>query len=147
MAQEGDILLFQTNDGGEITVENGLIEMSGGLATAAYLSLFGGNKKDDGRTENPFNWWGNRGETDPAKHIRSETQNLLQGLALSSAALLQIEDAVKRDLQWMINEGAASSISVEATIPGLNKLLISVSIEAVGEESNFRYVANWEAET
>ena len=49
MTQQGDVLLFQTVDDGEINIENGVVEMSGGLETAAYLSLYGGNEDDDGR--------------------------------------------------------------------------------------------------
>ena len=47
--QQGDVLLFQTIDDGNVEVINGIITMSGGLDTAAYLSLFGGNEEDDGR--------------------------------------------------------------------------------------------------
>ena len=39
MSQQGDVRLFQTNDGGEITVENGLVEMSGGLETCAFVDM------------------------------------------------------------------------------------------------------------
>lgn len=145
MAQQGDVLLFQTDDDGEITVENGLVEMSGGLETAAYLSLFGGNEDDDGRGDNPLTWWGNLDEVDPVRQYRSETQNLLQALPATTGNLRRIEDAAGRDLAWFVDERVASSVVVTASIPGINRIKLIVDIEAVGDESSFEFTENWKA--
>ena len=141
--QQGDVLLFQTNDDGNIIVENGIVEMSGGLEVMAYLSLFGGNEDDDGRDDNPFSFWGNIDEIDPARQYRSETQNLLQALPATTGNLRRIEDAVNRDLAWFIEKKIASSVSVNVTIPGINRIKITIDIEAQGEESSFEFVENW----
>ena len=141
--QQGDVLLFQTDNDGEITVTDGIVEMSGGLETAAYLSLFGGNEDDDGLSDNGNTWWGNLDEPDPAMQYRSETQNLLQGIPATTGNLRRIEDAAQRDLQWFLDEKIASSISVVVTIPELNRIKITVNIEAQGEEFNFEFVENW----
>ncbi len=143
--QQGDVLLFQTDDDGEITVENGLVEMSGGLETAAYLSLFGGNEDDDGRGASPLTWWGNLDEVDPVRQYRSETQNLLQALPATTGNLRRIEDAAGRDLAWFVGERVASSVTVAASIPGINRIKLKVDIEAVGEESSFEFTENWKA--
>ena len=143
--QQGDVLLEQTDDGGEITVVNGVITMSGGLETAAYLSLFGGNGDDDGRKGNPKTWWGNLLEISPAKKYISETQHLLQSIPAVSASLRKIEDAAKKDLNWFLTESIASSVTVLASIPDLNKITLTVIIEAVGNESEFEFTENWKA--
>lgn len=143
--QQGDVLLFQTNDGGNISVETGIVEMSGGLETAIYLSLFGGNEDDDGRVNNVFNWWGNITETDVNKHYRSETQNLLQSIPAITSNLRRIEDAVKRDVAWLMQNKIASSFDVVVRLIELNKISIKVSIQAVGVESDFEFVENWKA--
>jgi phage gp46-like protein len=143
--QQGDVLLFQTDDGGEIIVEGGITTMTGGIETSAYLSLFGGNEDDDGRDENPHNWWANISEPDPTKEYRSETQHLLQALAATSGNLRRIEDAAKRDLEWFLTEKVASSVDVVASIPGLNRIKLTVTIEAIGDESTFEFVENWKA--
>lgn len=143
--QQGDVLLCQTNDDGEINVDNGIVEMSGGLETAAYLSLFGGNEDDDGRADNPATWWANLDEVDPARQYRSETQNLLQALPATTGNLRRIEDAAVRDLAWFTQANVASSVAVAASIPGLNKIKLTINIEAVGEESSFDFVENWKA--
>ncbi len=145
MAQQGDVLLFQTDDDGDVTVENGLVEMSGGLETAAYLSLFGGNEDDDGRDSNALSWWGNLGEDAPARQYRSETQHLVQALPATSGNLRRIEDAAGRDLAWFVESRVASSVSVSASMPGLNRVKLIVNIEALGEESSFEFVENWKA--
>lgn len=143
--QQGDVLLFQTDDDGEINVSGGIVEMSGGLDTAAYLSLFGGNEDDDGRDDNAATWWGNLGEIDPARQYRSETQNLLRSLPATTGNLLRIEDAASRDLAWFVEESVASSVAVVVSIPAINRIKIRVNIEARGEESRFEFVENWKA--
>lgn len=147
MTQQGDVLLFQTDDDGDIIALNGLVAMSGGLETAAYLSLFGGNEDDDGRDKNPSSWWGNISETDPAKQYRSETQNLMQSLPATAANLRQVEDAAKRDLAWFVEKGVASEVTAIATIPALNRVKVAVGIIARGEESSFEFIQNWKAAT
>ena len=147
MTQQGDINLFQTDDDGDIIVVNGVVEMTGGFETAAYLSLFGGNEDDDGRADSNLVWWGNLAEVDPAERYVSVTQNLLQALAATSANLRRIEDAAKQDLQWFLDKSIASSINVVASIPALNRLKLDISIEADGEESRFEFVENWKAMT
>jgi len=142
---EGDVLLFNTVDGGEINVVDGQPEMTGGFETAVYLSLFGGNEDDDGRPNNPKTWWPNVEEEDPSKRYVSETQNLLLGLPLTSGNLLKVEEAVKRDLQWMKNENIISKLEVFASIPDVDKINISITIEAEGKEENFNFTINWKA--
>lgn len=145
MEQQGDVLLYQTNDGGEITLQGGQIVFTGRFDTAVYLSLFGGNMEDDGRQGNPYNWWGNLSELDPSNQYRSETQNLLRGIPATSGNLRRIEDAVARDLAWLKTVKAVSSISVAVVVPALNRVKITVDIEANGQESRFEYVENWKA--
>lgn len=137
--QEGGVLLYQTVDDGEINVENGLVEMSGGLQTAAYLSLFGGNEDDDGLADNAKTWWGNVTETENSRKYVSETQNLLEALPITSGNLLRVEDAAKRDLAWFIDEGVATSVSVTASILGLNMIQLDINID----QENFKFVENW----
>lgn len=145
MTQQGDVLLFQTTNNGDIKVSGGIVEMSGGLETAAYLSLFGGNEDDDGREDSTAAWWANLNETGDSRRYRSETQNLLQSIPSIPANLRRIEDAARRDLAWFLTDNVASKITVTASMPGLNKIRIVIDIEAVGEESQFDFVENWRA--
>lgn len=141
-----DVLLFQTNDEGNILIENGDVVLSGGLETAVYLSLFGGNEDDDGRPDNPLTYWGNLDETDPAKQYRSETQYLLQALPATSGNLRKVEDAAGRDLAWTVTAGVASSVTVSASLVGLNKVSLKINVIAEGLEFEFEFIQNWKAE-
>ncbi len=143
--QQGDVKLFQTVDDGNFTVENGIVEMSGGLETAAYLSLFGGNEDDAGGSDETFTYWGNFDETEPEKQYRSETQNLLKGIPATTGNLRRIEDAARRDLDWFLSSNVASSVTVAASIPALNRIKFVIDIEADGEESRFEFTENWKA--
>lgn len=145
--QQGDVLLCQTDDGGEINVENGLVQMSGGLETALYLSLFGGNEDDDGRPDNSKTWWGNRSEPQAETRYTSETQYLLRSIPAIPANLRRIEQAVLRDAAWMLSAGVASDVSAEASIPGFNQIKIVVKIDARADENSFEYTENWKAST
>jgi phage gp46-like protein len=144
MAQQGDVLLFNTLDGGEININNGIVEMSNGLGVTVYLSLFGGNGDDDGTAGNPLSWWGNIDEPE-LNHYRSETQYQIGRLPLTTGNLIKIEDAVRCDLKWMLTEDIASEIDVEASIPEVNKLNIKVDITAQGLRESFNFTENWEA--
>ena len=145
MAQEGDVKLFQTIDDGEINVVNGVIDMSSGLDTAVYLSLWGGNEDCSGQVACPFTWWGNFDETDKAKKQVSETQYLLQSIPAITANLLRIEQAAGRDLNWLLENKIASSVVITVSIPALNRIKIIANIEARGIESSFEFVENWKA--
>jgi phage gp46-like protein len=123
-----DVLLRSGPDGGEVTVEAGLFLMSEGLETAVYLSLYGGNEQDPGDSDSREQWWGNIGETIPARIYRSETQYLLRSLPAIPANLRRIEQAAARDLQWTLDEGVASSLDVAASIPALNRVVIEVNV-------------------
>ncbi|KKK70653.1 hypothetical protein LCGC14_2921800, partial [marine sediment metagenome] len=43
MNYDGDVKLFPTEDGGNITIKNGQPYMDDGLETTAYISLFSGD--------------------------------------------------------------------------------------------------------
>ena len=129
-----DVLLFQTIDDGNITVEAGIVELSPGLETAAYLSMFGGDE-----------WWGNISEQETARQYTSKTEELIDRLNPSSANLQRIEEGVLLDLAWFIEEKVATSVTAEATVPELNKLNLSVTITAEGDETDLQFTVNWKA--
>ena len=140
-----DVLLFETNDNGEIEIEDGLVTLTPSFDSAVYLSLFGGNWADDGSQNNRQTWWGNLDEQATANQYRSETQYLLGTIPATTGNLKRIEDAASRDLQWLIEENAASSLAVSASLPGLNRVKIEISIRAEGDEAQFNYTENWRA--
>lgn len=129
-----DVVLRHTNDGGDLTIQSGLLLMSEGLETAAYLSLFGGNEDDPAGTDTAQQWWGNLLDVELERHYRSETQFLVRSLPAIPFNLRRIEQAAARDLQWMLDTGVAQSLTVEATIPALNRVGLGLVIITATEQ-------------
>lgn len=135
-----DVRLYNTPDGGEIDAVNGEIVLDSGLETAVFLSLFGGNERDSGlQADDRLQWWGNLTETDPARRYRSETQHLIAALPLVTANLRRIEEAAKRDLEWMV-PSIAVALAVRATMPGLDLVQIDVSLLVDGRQQTFTFI-------
>lgn len=138
-----DVLLFDTADGGEIGLENGRIATTDGLEVAAYLSLFGGNERDSGlAADEPLQWWGNLGETDPNRQHRSETQHLLRTLIAIPANLPRLEAAATRDIAWMVGT-VATAATARATMPGRNRVALELSITVDGKIVPVRFDEEW----
>ena len=132
-----DVLLFQTVEGGEVRCENGQMTLTGGLETAAYLSLFGGNVEDSGLAADVAKqWWANWSEPDRAAIYRSELQFLLATLPLIPANLQRFEEAATADLQWL-TQSAADSVAARAVMPGINTVRIDVAVVINGETTKF----------
>lgn len=123
-----DVYLFDTSDGGDITKD---LEIRDGLETSVYLSLFGGNAKDDGSQDNPFGWWGNIGETVEARRYVSEAAYLLRTVPPLPKNLRRIEDAAKRDLAWTLTDGVTETLAVVVTMPALNTVKMSVFLDGI----------------
>ncbi|ANO58049.1 hypothetical protein [Shewanella phage SFCi1] len=120
-----DVLLFQTLDDGDIDINGGIVQLSDGLETAVYLSMFGGNQADDGLPDNPFGWWGNEDE-DVDRRMVSRLQNLLEGLPATSGNLKRLNDAALADLSWLTASGY--EVSVSASVPAINRVKMTVSV-------------------
>lgn len=146
VSQQGDVLLCQTEDDGDIAIQDGLFAMTPGLETMAYLCLFGGNREDDGNTDNPLQWWANFTEPDVARQYRSETQHLLQGLPATTGNLQRLKAAVERDLAVLVSEQIASSVEVSVSIPQLNWVRIAVLIKNDdSDDTQLEFNLNWKA--
>lgn len=133
-----DVLLFQTPDGGDVELERGVLTSTDGFETAVYLSLFGGNEEDSGRTDDDrAQWWGNFTAEDAIERQRSETQYELNAKPITSASRRTIALAVERDLEWMLTAGYASELRVEVTIPARNR--IRIVVDAILDRSSRRF--------
>lgn len=135
-----DVNLYEDLGQGEIDVVNGDCVLSlDGLETAVFLSLYGGNDDDSGiQGDDSIQWWGNAEEPDATRIYRSETQFLLKALPAVPANLRRVEDAAARDLAWMTDTGLADAVIPQATIPAVNKIQLTVSVEI--DDETFRFV-------
>ncbi|WP_253678602.1 hypothetical protein [Treponema sp. OMZ 788] len=127
---EGDVLLIETPDGGDVVVEDGLIKPCKDFSSAVYLSLFGGNKADDGKVKNSRTWWGNVLEdlSEDEKMI-SRFQAVVLGMPLSVKNMREAERAASLDLNWFIEKKIADEIKTSGRIKERNNFLLSVEIK------------------
>lgn len=143
---QGDVLLTSTDDGGEVTETDGIIEATAGFETVAFISLFGGNKNDDGtESTKPQAWWGNLTDPDdPDRWLTSRTQNILTGFPAIPGNLNKIIEAVQLDLAWFKSEKIADTIEISASIPARNKLQLDIIILKDQKKLvELRYEENW----
>lgn len=131
----GDLALFNNKIAGDILVEFGQPKIDDGLETAVFISLFSGKTRD---------YWGNElEESRPSYRYGGEFEALMVGLALTTSSALRLEEAAKRDLNWLIVENIASSISTESAIAN-NTYFITIKItEPNGNLQNLKYSINW----
>lgn len=131
---EGDVLLVETPDGGDIVVKNGCVLPCKDFSSAVYISLFGGNKADDGKVKNNRTWWGNilAGVREDEKII-SRFQAVITGMPFSIKNIRAAESAARLDLEWLKNTGAADEIIVDGTVKGKNNFVLCVCVNIGGK--------------
>ena len=144
---QGELLLIDTPDGGDIQLADDLFINDLTFNTAVYISLFGGNKEDNGRVKNKYTWWGNTldGVMENEK-IVSRFQAIIFSLPMTSKNIQEAETAAELDLQWLIDEGIADIISVTGNATGHNTFNLLVEIKS-GETTIFNntYSLFWRA--
>lgn len=130
--QDGDILLFQTLNDGDISIQDGVAIMTRGLETAVYLSMF-----------SPKDWFCNENIDDKHERISAKTEDLINNKPQSSANYQLLVQAVKSDLGWLIKTNIANSIDVSVSSDGLNSVTITIAIEQDAGSSNITLPIQW----
>ena len=146
----GDVLLLSSEDGGDLDINDGIITMTGGFETAAFLSLFGGNFNDDGTTSTQNKeWWGNKLDVNnPNRKMTSRTQNILKGYPATPGNLNLVEQAIRLDLNWMIENSIIDELIITLTIPSKNK--INIALEGKKDRNTIagiEFEQNWLAQS
>lgn len=108
--QQGDLLLYNTENGGDILIENGIATMEPGLETSVYSSLFTAPK-----------WWG---QTYEGNFIKA-----LQRVPLTPRSLIIITRAAEADLAWLLTDRVADRVEVQGFIVGPKRLDITVEVD------------------
>lgn len=123
-----DVLMYQTNDGPEITIPDGEdVTLTNGFGTCDYLSLFGGNAEDDGTAATANKqWWGNLTELDADRRYRSQFGYLLSRGVITSDSLRRMQHAAENDLAWKVRSGLAETLDVTVTSPERNRVAVTI---------------------
>jgi len=135
--------LILEENGGDAILSGGDLLLGNGLTSAAILSLWGGNIEDDGLPgSDSVQFWGNNISDDPKERLRSETQKLLTSIPATSGNLLRLQDAVLRDLAWMIPD-LVSEMSVEIALIGVKRISITIDLTVNGEDQQIQLTREW----
>jgi hypothetical protein len=126
--QQGDVLLFDTPDGGEMNIENGVTEMTQGPETMLYLCLVGGNKEDNGTADTDAESWMGNEDEEPQSQYRSRFHHwLMKGLPMTGDNLKEGRDAATEDTTTAFGD-LAKSVNVTVQAISQRRVLVTSSV-------------------
>jgi len=132
---EGDPRLTLNEGGADLTFKGGQPVMDRGLENAALISLY---------TEP--GWFGNLFTRNPSQRIGSDFM-ATQRQAITLDSINDIRSAAESALQWMLNDGIASDITVRVSNPVSRKVQTVVLIKPVEGDIELllltKYGDNW----
>lgn len=140
-----DLRMIETFDGGDIVLNGNDLVVINGFQNMPYLALFGGNVKQSTKIfntdEQRGDFWGNDllMLQQPEIQYNSDTERLLNEVALNSSGRLLIEQTVLKDLAFM---EAFSTVSVSVSIISDNRVSINIKIQEPNnaESNEFTYI-------
>lgn len=124
-----EILLIDKGDGGEFVLEGGDLKQDGTFLTALYLSLFNGDAYYNIFSDYPTN---------------RDFENALS-LPLTIQNLNSVETLGKNALKWMLEQGVAKTIDVNAYGDKDEKINVKITITEPDGTSG-RYYITWQNE-
>lgn len=141
----GDVLLVSTPDGGDIVLNDGLIADCRNFDTAAYLSLFGGNRDDPDRRPRET-WWGNLVPgTKSEEWMHSEFGATVEARALTAASLRASAQAAERDLAWIKDKAGADDVDVRISAEDSKRVVLAVDVTQDGQNiGRGEYAFQWQ---
>lgn len=144
-----DLKLIERGNGGDLFKSKKDLCVIDGLENMVYLALFGGNREASTpitrlESEQAFDWWGNSllFPDDPGLQFNSLTERTLHNVALTSAGRVQIESAVKQDLEFM---RPFARVGVAVSIPETDKVVIGVQLQEPDNLDQRQFLFVWDA--
>lgn len=144
-----DFKLIETGSGGDLVLNGNDLAVVNGFQNMPYLGMFGGNvEQSTGEPksidEQSSDWWGNflLYPNKPVIQFNSLLQRKLTEVALSSSGRLQIEQAVKTDLQFMTK---FSTLSVDVSITAPERIEILIKIQEPNNKQTTELVYIWDS--
>ena len=145
-----DLQVIESNgDGGDLVKTDKDLVTIDGLQNMPYLGMFGGNTEASTPTERvenelAFDWWGNNLllPNQPAVQFNSLTERTLREVALNSAGRIQIEEAVKKDLEFM---SEFSTVTVAVSIVSTDRIEIAIKIVEPNNLEDKSFLFIWDA--
>lgn len=143
-----DLQLTESLDGGDLVQKGTDLSVIDGLQNMVYLALFGGNEKQSTKEyasgEERFDYWANEllYLDTPEIQYNSETERTLNNVAIGSRGRLLIEQAAKKDLEFM---ESFSTVSVSVSLISVDKVKITVILKQPNELDSNEFTYIWNA--
>ena len=143
-----DLELVENLNGGDFVKKTNDLSVIHGFQNMPYLALFGGNVKAStqpqmANDEQDCSWWGNAIiSEDPSLQFNSQTERILQQIALNNYGRIRIEEAVKKDLEFM---QPFANVTVEVSILGNDRVLIAIRIVRPNNLQQKEFIYIWDA--
>ena len=127
-----DLELIETLNGGDLVKNAKDLKVIYGFEAMPYMAMFGGNTEEstpttrvEGEQYNDF--WANDllWPKDASLQINSETERVMNNVPLTSFGRLQIEQAIKKDLEFF--RGVAE-VKVAVTILSDDRIAIGIQL-------------------
>jgi len=144
-----DLMIFESGVGGDVRLLGNDIEMTDSIFNMVYLALFGGNPDasttgSEIESEQRSDFWGNGLllPNDTELQFNSTTENTLNNVSLDSSGRIEIEEAVKKDLEFM---SALARVGVDVSIVSDDRVQIDILLTEPGNltEKTFQFI--WDA--
>jgi phage gp46-like protein len=122
---------------GDLALEDGLLVSDDSLHTAVLHSLF-----TYARAENQYGWWGEL--LSPAANDRYGSKLwLLRREKQTEDTRLRAKEYAEEALAWLVTDGIASTVVVDASYPARGVLLLEISITLTSSASEvFKFTYN-----
>ena len=131
LTQKGDVLFTHTPDGGEMSVIDGITEMTVAMESAAQLCLTGGNKDDYNTADTEKNQWMGNEDEEPQYRFRSRFNSLLySGRPITSQLIRDMGEAAALDILDGF-AGYLNTVTSQVTVTAKNHFTVESTIETV----------------
>lgn len=143
-----DISTVWRDFGGDWVVQRPSLLADDGLKTAIVLSLFTDRLAEasdalPAPTSTRRGWWGDAYADVPGDLVGSRLWLLFRSKQLQSV-LRQAEEYAAEALQWLVDDGVASSVTVAAEVPAPGVLGLLVTVVRSGQaQQQYRFEAFW----
>lgn len=144
-----DLELKDIGNGGELIRTAKDLSVISGFENMPYLAMFGGNteastpvtRQED---EQAFDWWANSllFPNDESIQMNSLTERTLRQVPLTSSGRKIIEEAVKKDLDFMKD---FAKVSVDVSIPATDRAQINIKVVRLDNLQDRSFVYIWDA--
>lgn len=136
--------------GADLVIANGLLQLDAGLRTAVLISLFSDARANES-DELPANdgdrrgWWGDSFSEIDGDRIGSRLWLLSR--SKQTDGTLELARGYSRDaLAWMLDDGIASSVDVDASWHAIGILRLDIALTpAIAGAASQRFTVFWDA--